>query len=101
MLALPQLRILGAIMREPGFIKRAPRVDTNFKTSLTDSDGGKLAVIVTDLSKEGCRLETDGTLKIGEHVQIDVPKYGTFSAQIRWALGNEAGAVFLDPVFLP
>lgn len=88
-------------MREPGYIKRAPRVDTNFKTSLTDSDGGKLAVVVTDISKEGCRLETDGSLKIGEHVQIEVPKYGTFPAQIRWALGKEAGAVFLEPIFLP
>ncbi len=56
--------------------------------------------MVIDISKEGCRLETDGTLKIGEMVQLQVPKYGTFPAQIRWALGNEAGAVFLEPVFL-
>jgi hypothetical protein len=88
-------------MREPGFIKRAPRVDTNFEASLTDSDGGKIAVVVTDISREGCRLEADGSLKIGEHIQIEVPKYGTFPAQIRWAVGNEAGAVFLEPIFLP
>lgn len=87
-------------MREPGFIKRAPRVETRFETSLTDSDGGKVPIVVLDISREGCRMETDGTLKIGEQVQIQVPKYGTFAAQIRWALGNEAGAVFLDPVFL-
>ena len=88
-------------MREPGFIKRAPRVNTNFKTSLTDSDGGKISVVVTDLSREGCRLETDGSLKIGEQIQLEVPKYGNFTAQVRWALGNEAGAIFLEPVFLP
>jgi hypothetical protein len=88
-------------MREPGYIKRAPRVDTNFEASLTDSDGGKIAVVVTDISREGCRLEADGSLKIGEHIQIEVPKYGTFPAQIRWAVGNEAGAVFLEPIFLP
>ena len=88
-------------MREPGFIKRAPRVDTNFDASLTDSDGGKVAIVVTDLSREGCRLEADGSLTIGEHVQIDVPKYGSFPAQIRWALGKEAGAVFLEPILLP
>lgn len=87
-------------MREPGEIKRAPRVDTRFKASLIDSDGGVVQVVVIDLSKEGCRLETDGTLKIGEMVQLQVPKYGTYPAQIRWALGNEAGAVFLEPVFL-
>lgn len=88
-------------MREPGFIKRAPRVDTHFQTSLTDSDGGKMPVVVTDISREGCRLETDGSLKIGEQVELEVPKYGTYSAQIRWAMGNQAGAVFLEPVFLP
>jgi hypothetical protein len=88
-------------MREPGYIKRAPRVDTKFSTALIDSDGSRVPVVVTDLSREGCRLETDGALKIGERVQIEVPKYGTFPAQIRWALGREAGAIFLEPIFLP
>ena len=88
-------------MREPGQIKRAPRVDTRFKATLIDSDGGKHLVLVTDISREGCRLEAEEVLKIGETVQLEVPKYGLYPAQIRWALGNEAGAVFLEPVFLP
>ncbi len=88
-------------MREPGLIKRAPRVDTHFDASLTDSDGGNVPVVVIDISREGCRLETDGSLKIGEYVQLEVPKYGTFPAQIRWAVGREAGAVFLEPIDLP
>lgn len=101
MLAFPQLRRDRDIfVREPGQIKRAPRVDTRFSTMLTDSDGNAVDVIVIDISREGCRLLTDGSLKIGEKVQIDVPKHGSFPAQIRWALGNEAGAVFLEPVFL-
>jgi hypothetical protein len=87
-------------MREPGFIKRSPRVDTRFTTTLTDSDGNVVPVTVVDISREGCRLETEATLKIGETVQIDVPKYGTFDAQVRWALGNEAGVVFNDEVFV-
>ena len=88
-------------MREPGHIKRSPRVDTRFDATLIDSDGGKHNVVVTDISREGCRLETEELLKIGESVQIEVPKYGLYPAQIRWALGKEAGAVFLEPVFLP
>lgn len=88
-------------MREPGHIKRSPRVDTRFNATLVNSEGSKHAVVVTDISREGCRLETKELLKIGEKVQIEVPKYGTYPAQIRWALGNEAGAVFLEPVFLP
>jgi hypothetical protein len=88
-------------MREPGQIKRSPRIDTRIKATLINSDGAKHHVIVTDISREGCRLETNELLKIGENVQIEVPKYGLYPAQIRWALGDEAGAVFLEPVFLP
>jgi len=88
-------------MREPGQIKRAPRVDTNIDAALTDSDGGRMKVVVLDISREGCRLETDGTLQIGEEIELHVPRYGTFPAKVRWALGNEAGAVFLNPVILP
>ncbi len=87
--------------REPGQVKRAPRVDTKFAARLIDSDGNVVKVTVMDISREGCRLESDEILKIGEKVNIEVPKYGNFPAQIRWALGNEAGAVFLEPVFLP
>ncbi len=88
-------------MREPGFIKRSPRVATNYRTSLTDSDGGEVPVVVIDISREGCRLETDGSLEIGEMVEISVGRLGTYPAQIRWALGHEAGAVFLRPVDEP
>jgi len=91
----------GLSMREPGQIKRAPRVDTNIDAALTDSDGSRLSVVVLDISREGCRLETDATLKIGEKIELHVPRYGTFPAQVRWAVGNEAGAVFLEPVILP
>jgi hypothetical protein len=87
-------------MREPGHIKRAARVDTRIDTFLTDSDGNRIPVVVIDISRDGCRMETSAMLRISEKVQLEVPKYGTFAAQIRWALGNEAGAVFLEPVFV-
>ena len=88
-------------MREPGFIKRTPRIDTSINASVTDSDGDRIPVVVLDISSQGCRMETDGELKIGEKVQLNVGRFGSFPAQIRWALGNEAGAAFLEPVFLP
>ena len=87
-------------MREPGHIKRAARVDTRIDTFLTDSDGNRIPVVVIDISRDGCRMETSAMLRISEKVKLEVPKYGTFAAQIRWALGNEAGAVFLEPVFV-
>ena len=88
-------------MRESGVIQRAPRVATYYGAALTDADGGLIAVVVTDISREGCRLETDGSLEIGEQVEIKVERYGSFAAQIRWIAGKQAGARFLDPLILP
>ena len=88
-------------MREPGIIQRAPRVATKYDAALTDADGGKIEVVVTDISREGCRLETDGSLEVGEKVEIKVDRYGSFAAQIRWIAGKQAGVRFLDPLILP
>ena len=87
-------------MREPGYIKRPPRIDTRHEGVLIDSDGNRVPIIVRDISSEGCRLETDGELRIGERVEIQVDRHGNYPAQIRWALGREAGAMFLEPVKL-
>ena len=95
------MREAGPIKREPGQIKRAARVDTRINAQLIDSDGNHIDVVVLDLSREGCRLQSAADLAIGERIELDVPKQGKVRAQIRWALGNEAGAVFLDPVQLP
>ena len=88
-------------MREPGFIKRPPRIETHFPATLVDAEGNKIPVIVTDISGRGCRLESDVSLPIGAKVQLEMPKHGTFPAQIRWSLGAEAGAIFLEQVFRP
>ena len=65
------------------------------------SDGAEHSVTITDVSSGGFRLRTDDTMPIGEHVFLRVARYGDFPAQIRWALGTEAGGVFLEPVELP
>lgn len=88
-------------MREPGPVNRAPRIDTRYEGMLTDSDGGKLKVVVTDISRSGCRLQLDGSLRVGEKVELEVSRYGNYTATIRWVLGNEAGAEFVDGVKLP
>lgn len=64
------------------------------------SDGSEQAVRITDVSSGGFRLHSADTLPIGEHVFLRVPRYGDFPAQIRWALGSDAGGVFLEPVKL-
>lgn len=84
-------------MQDPSFINRPPRVAAVHNAILIDSDGGELAVTITEISAGGFRLHTDETLVIGEKVRLRVDKFGDFPAQIRWALGNTAGGAFLEP----
>ena len=91
---------LRSIARE-GHIKRAPRVDGAHSATLVTADGVNIPATVTNLSGGGFRVESDELLRIGEYVALRVNGYGDFPGQIRWALGAEAGGVFLEPVVLP
>ena len=82
--------------REPGQVKRQPRVRVEHQGVLVDSEGVEIKVKVMDISREGCRLITDGTPLIGERVQLRVGRAGAVPAQVRWALGDEAGLRFVD-----
>ena len=87
--------------RIPGQVPRRHRIEVAHDATLVLSDGSEQAVTITDVSSGGFRLQTGQTVPIGEHVFLRVPRYGDFPAQIRWALGRDAGGVFLQPVELP
>ena len=87
--------------RIPGEISRAARVSVSHEAVLVLADGSEHSVTITDVSSGGFHLRTPRTVPIGDHVFLRVDRYGDFPAQIRWALGNEAGGVFLEPVDLP
>lgn len=85
--------------RTRGFNKRAPRIDIYQPAVLINGDGVQSEVIVLDVSNAGFRLKVaDSLLRIGEFVTLQVEHSEEFPAQIRWALGDEAGGVFLEPV---
>ncbi len=83
-----------------GHISRRPRVAVEHEATLVMSDGAEHSVTITDVSSGGFHLRSDVTIPIGEHIYLRVARYGDFPAQIRWALGGEAGGVFLEPVSL-
>jgi hypothetical protein len=84
--------------RTPGFIKRAPRIDLRRPAILVDSDGTETSVTVLDISATGFRLQVDEAPRIGELVTLRVDHGHEYPAQIRWALGTEAGGIFLVPI---
>jgi hypothetical protein len=86
------------LRRPPGFIKRAPRIDLGRPAVLVDSAGVEQAVTVLDVSTSGFKLKVSKLPRIGDFVTLHVDKTPAVEAQIRWAVGEEAGGVFLGPV---
>ena len=82
--------------RETG--NRPPRVDLRRPAVLINSDGIAADVTVLDVSSDGFRLEVSEPPLVGELVRLRVDRGAEYSGQIRWALGNEAGGVFLESV---
>jgi PilZ domain len=80
------------------FNKRAPRIDIRRRAVLVNSDGGEAGVVILDVSSGGFRLKVEELPRIGEMVTLRVDKSEDYPAQIRWALGDEAGGVFLTSV---
>ena len=83
--------------RDPGFNKRAPRVNLRRPAIIIHEDGYEASVTILDVSSGGFRLEVTETPRIGEFVTLRIDRGEPVEAQIRWALGNEAGGVFLTP----
>ena len=84
--------------RVQGFNKRAPRVDLRQPAVMVDSDGSAWDVTILDVSSGGFRLQVPESPRIGEFVTLNVGRDEHYEAQIRWALGDQAGGVFLTAV---
>lgn len=86
------------MVREPGYSKRAPRIELRRPAVVVNADGAENHVVVLDVSSGGFRIEITDDLRIGEFVRLRVEHSEEFQGQIRWVLGSEAGGVFLEPV---
>lgn len=84
--------------RVPGFIKRAPRSDLGRPAVLIDPQGAETEVVVLDVSSAGFKLEVPKPPRIGDVVTLRVTGSGDLKCQIRWAIGDQAGGIFLDPI---
>jgi hypothetical protein len=83
-----------------GYVKRDARIPLRCEAVLVEGDGCTLDVVITDVSREGFRLESGSELEVGAEVMLLVNKLAPVKALIRWTCGHEAGGVFLEPVAL-
>lgn len=81
--------------REPGWIARDDRTPTLFEGSALREDGTTVPVTMSDVSRDGCRLDFEGeTLRIGEWVNLEAEGHGAMRGQVRWSLLGSAGVRF-------
>jgi len=83
------------MQRMHGWVGRKDRHPVAINAVLHRTDGTKAPVKLTNFSDEGCRIEGYDDLRIGERLQIAIPRMGQVKAQVRWALLGSAGAKFL------
>jgi len=83
-----------------GYARRDPRIAVRCEAVLIEHDGCTLDVVITDVSRDGFRLESDSKLEVGSEVMLLVTKLAPVKAMIRWTCGHEAGGVFMEPVAL-
>ena len=60
------------------------------------SDGSQIGVRLTDMSRQGCKVESDETLRIGAPLVLHAGPLDGVSASVRWSLFGTAGVRFTD-----
>ena len=84
----------GADMRE--WVERAQRHRLDTPALAIRADGSSLSVRLRDISYDGCRLEGDTVLSVGEKITLALPRMGEVKAQVRWVLADgKAGTRFV------
>ena len=73
--------------------ERRQRHAVRLEATVATSGGGSVAAGVTDLSLDGCCLS--GRFKIGEHLQVKIPRIGAHSAEVRWSFLGRTGVRFI------
>jgi len=95
----PEMRT-NAKTEVASYLKRQPRIALRCPAVLVEDDGCTLDVVITDVSRDGFKLESYAQLEVGSYVILLVTKLSPLKALIRWTRGNEAGGVFIEPAAL-
>jgi hypothetical protein len=75
--------------------ERRVRHPVEIDAVLHRTDGSKSPVKLTNFSDQGCRIESDEKLRVGERLAIAIPRMGQVKAQVRWSATGSAGARFV------
>jgi PilZ domain len=61
-------------------------------------DGSCLAVVITDISKDGCQLRSSSEFEVGETLVVKHEVLGELPGQVRWVGAGRLGLKFSRPL---
>lgn len=76
-------------------VKRGQRRDVELPAILCREGDSKIAVVVSNISYDGCRIRSEEALQPGECFTLVVPKLGEIKVQVQWSSPQDAGAQFI------
>ena len=80
-------------MRE--WVQRKRRYPVAVEAIVFRDERRKAPVKLTDLSDQGCKIESQSQFRVDERIQIAIPRMGMIEAQIQWIASDKAGAKFI------
>ena len=82
------------------FERGAERINAEGTFGLSSPGFHTLDAEIRDISSLGLKGVAPEPLLIGSIVQLDIPGVGTVEAEVKWELGGQFGAMFLEPIDL-
>lgn len=76
------------------WVERNQRHGVSFPAVAYRSDGTNIRVHLRNMSYEGCQMDTQKVLLVGEILTIRLSGLGDVFAEVRWATKDRAGARF-------
>ena len=93
--AMPVVEHLGR-----WFERGAERIMAQGRFRLDLGDERFVHADIRDISSLGLKASCPGTLPIGSFVTVDIPGIGATEAEVKWQLGGDFGAMFVDRIDL-
>jgi hypothetical protein len=81
------------VKNEEDWPERRHRHEVEITAEVRYPDGHQRDGLISNLSLDGCQIH--GWFRIGDTVDLTIPKIGRVRGQVRWALAGKAGIRFL------
>ena len=77
---------------------RELRREAHLDVQARRSDGTSFALIVRDISRDGCQLRTEAAFQVGELIELEHDIFGILRADVRWSCSGRVGLRFVNPL---